>query len=63
MEHLLTNIQTLKYWPVYTILRGQVVWDQASGGLVGKKGQGQFLHRGVSTLRGSLSEAEWEVKF
>lgn len=32
-------------WPRYTILRGEVVWDQEKG-IVGKMGFGQYLKRG-----------------
>ncbi|KAF2169183.1 hypothetical protein M409DRAFT_20406 [Zasmidium cellare ATCC 36951] len=32
-------------WPRYTILRGEVVWDQEKG-IVGQKGFGQYLKRG-----------------
>jgi dihydropyrimidinase len=32
-------------WPRYTILRGEIVWDQAKG-VVGKIGYGNFLKRG-----------------
>lgn len=32
-------------WPRYTILRGQVVWDQSKG-IVGGKQYGQYLRRG-----------------
>ncbi|KAK4503587.1 hypothetical protein PRZ48_004502 [Zasmidium cellare] len=32
-------------WPRYTILRGEVVWDQEKG-VVGEKGFGQYLKRG-----------------
>ena len=32
-------------WPRYTILRGQIVWDQAKG-IVGKMDYGQYLKRG-----------------
>lgn len=32
-------------WPRYTILRGQIVWDQAKG-IIGKLGHGQYLKRG-----------------
>jgi dihydropyrimidinase len=52
----------LKQWPRYTILRGAVVWDREGGGLVGKKGYGQFLKRGDSCLKGSLSDKEWNVE-
>jgi dihydropyrimidinase len=54
--------RTLKQWPRYTVLRGEVVWDRENGGLVGKKGYGEFLKRGVSSLAGSKSEAEWSVE-
>ncbi|PQE31052.1 dihydropyrimidinase protein [Rutstroemia sp. NJR-2017a WRK4] len=52
----------LKQWPRYTILRGEVVWDRDGGGVVGKKDYGQFLKRGESCLKGSLSEEEWNVE-
>lgn len=35
----------VKNWPRYTIIRGEVIWDQEKG-VVGKKGFGQFLKRG-----------------
>ncbi|KAG4435896.1 hypothetical protein IFR05_008627 [Cadophora sp. M221] len=54
--------KTIKQWPRYTILRGEVVWAKDEGGLVGKKGYGQFLKRDVSSLAGSLSEEEWDVE-
>ena len=54
--------KTLKQWPRYTILRGQVVWDRDHGGLVAKAGDGKFLHRGPSYLKGSLSEEEWDIR-
>ncbi|TKA22701.1 hypothetical protein B0A50_07794 [Salinomyces thailandicus] len=50
-----------KQWPRYTILRGQVVWDRDHDGLLGKPGQGHFLHRGPSTLKGSLSNEPWDI--
>ncbi|KAF2152135.1 D-hydantoinase [Myriangium duriaei CBS 260.36] len=53
--------KTLKQWPRYTILRGEVVWDRDGGGLLGKKGYGQFLPRGESSLQGSLSDREWDI--
>lgn len=52
----------IKQWPRYTILRGEVVWDKDHGGIVGKKGYGQFVKRGVSTLAGSRSDQEWNVE-
>lgn len=54
--------KTVKQWPRYTILRGEVVWDRDGDGLIGKAGYGQFLHRGQSTLKGSLSEQEWDIR-
>lgn len=54
--------RTLKQWPRYTILRGQVVWDRENGGIVGTKGYGKFLERGISTLAGSKSQEEWSVE-
>ena len=32
-------------WPRYTILRGEVVWDRDGGGVVGKKGYGEYVKR------------------
>ncbi|KAH7364480.1 D-hydantoinase [Rhexocercosporidium sp. MPI-PUGE-AT-0058] len=54
--------KTIKQWPRYTILRGEVVWAKDEGGLVGKKGYGRFLKRDVSSLAGSLSNEEWNVE-
>ncbi|KAH6666641.1 hypothetical protein B0J14DRAFT_629755 [Halenospora varia] len=54
--------RTINQWPRYTVLRGEVVWARDEGGLVGKKGYGEFLERGVSTLKGGLSEEEWDVE-
>ena len=54
--------KVMKQWPRYTILRGEVVWAKDEGGLVGKKGYGQFLERGVSSLAGPKSKAEWNVE-
>lgn len=54
--------RTMKQWPRYTILRGEVVWDKDNGGLVGKKGYGQFLKRDVSSLAGPRSKEEWNVE-
>lgn len=42
--------QKVRNWPRYTILRGKVVWDRDGGGLVAKKGFGQFLKRESSSL-------------
>lgn len=38
-------------WPRYTILRGTVVWDRDSGGIVGQRGFGQYLKRQSGSLR------------
>ena len=54
--------KTLKQWPRYTLLRGEVVWDRDGGGLLGEAGQGKFLQRGASTLKGSLSASPWDIK-
>lgn len=37
-------------WPRYTILRGKLVWDRDGGGVIGGKGDGGYLKRGMSTL-------------
>lgn len=37
-------------WPRYTILRGRVVWNRDEGGILGRKGNGEFLKRGKSSL-------------
>lgn len=53
----------LKQWPRYTILRGEVVWDRDNGGVVGRKGYGKFLARGISSLGGSLMpEKDWNPR-
>ncbi|BFZ62541.1 hypothetical protein YB2330_003642 [Saitoella coloradoensis] len=49
----------VRNWPRYTILRGEVVWDKDGEGLVGKKGYGEFVMRGISTLAGPKSKEEW----
>jgi dihydropyrimidinase len=54
--------RTMKQWPRYTVLRGEVVWAKDEGGLVGRKGYGQFLKRDVSSLAGSRSDVEWDVQ-
>ena len=52
----------VKQWPRYTILRGEVVWDKDHGGLLGKKGYGSFVGRGVSSLPGPRAEGDWDVE-
>ncbi|KAE9570651.1 D-hydantoinase [Colletotrichum fructicola] len=42
--------RSVRNWPRYTILRGNVVWDRDGEGIVAPKGVGQFLKRGSSTL-------------
>jgi dihydropyrimidinase len=55
--------QTLRQWPRYTILRGEVIWDRDNGGVVGKKGYGVFLERGVSSLAGPLRpDRDWNSR-
>ncbi|KAF2767315.1 D-hydantoinase [Teratosphaeria nubilosa] len=54
--------RTFEQWPRFTILRGQVMWDRDSGGLVGKSGQGTFVRRGPSSLRGPLSDEPWDIR-
>lgn len=49
-------------WPRYTILRGKVVWDRDGGGLVGEKGVGRFLKRGVGELGVRRAKGEWNVE-
>ena len=39
---------SVENWPRYTILRGEVIYEE--GKVLGKKGQGQFLKRGKSSL-------------
>jgi dihydropyrimidinase len=52
----------MKQWPRYTVLRGKVVWAKDEGGLIGKKGYGRFLERGVSSLPGPRSKEKWNVE-
>ena len=54
--------KTMKQWPRYTVLRGEVVWAKDEGGLLGTKGYGQFLERGASSLAGPRSKEEWNVE-
>ncbi|KAI9053419.1 hypothetical protein LZ554_002377 [Drepanopeziza brunnea f. sp. 'monogermtubi'] len=62
VDHTPYEGRTMKQWPRYTVLRGEVVWAKDEGGLVGKKGYGQFLKRNVSSLKGSRKEGEWNVE-
>jgi dihydropyrimidinase len=54
--------KTLTQWPRYTVLRGEVVWARDEGGVLGKKGYGQFLKRDLSVLAGSRGEEDWDVE-
>lgn len=36
-------------WPRYTLLRGEIVWDQSKG-IVGRMGDGQYLKRGKGQI-------------
>jgi len=51
----------MKQWPRYTILRGEVMWDKDNGGLLGKRGYGNFVRRSQSSLAGSRSKGEWDI--
>lgn len=53
--------RVLDQWPRWTVLRGQVVWDREGGGLVGRKGYGEFVRRGLSTLPGPKAQGDWDV--
>jgi dihydropyrimidinase len=50
----------LNQWPRYTILRGEVVYDRERGGVVGRKGYGEFVERGKSSLNGP-TRGDWDV--
>ncbi|KAG9241641.1 D-hydantoinase [Calycina marina] len=54
--------QTIKQWPRYTILRGEVVWDKDNGGITKPKGYGKFLKRDTSSLAGPRNAEEWDVE-
>ena len=54
--------QMLDQWPRYTILRGQVVWDRDNGGLLGKKGYGEFVRRDMSSLGGPKKQGAWDIE-
>jgi dihydropyrimidinase len=41
---------TVKNWPRWVFLRGDLAWDRDNGGIVGDKGKGEFLKRAVSTM-------------
>ncbi|KAF2462427.1 D-hydantoinase [Lineolata rhizophorae] len=61
-DHTPYEGKTLKNWPRYTVLRGEVVYDHDGAGIVGKKGYGQFLKREKSSLPGPRSDAEWDIR-
>lgn len=54
---------TFTNWPRYTILRGKVVWDRDTGGIVGNKGYGKFIRRSTSTLNGIWKTVEEKGAF
>lgn len=60
VDHTPYEAKRLTQWPRYTVLRGKVAWDRDGGGLVGGQ-DGVFLPRGPSSLKGSLSDKEWDV--
>lgn len=60
VDHTPYEGRTLTQWPRYTVLRGKVAWDRENGGLVGGQ-DGVYLPRGPSSLKGCLSEKEWDV--
>ena len=37
-------------WPRKVLLRGKLVWDRDSRGILGRKGDGQFMKRGKSSI-------------
>ena len=47
-------------WPRYTIIRGEVVWDRDNGGIVGRKGYGQYVKRKRSLFCNDMPE--WDVE-
>jgi dihydropyrimidinase len=48
-------------WPRYTILRGEVIYEE--GEVLGKKGKGEFLKRGKSTLSSPGNKFLSELRF
>ncbi|KAH9903525.1 hypothetical protein F4778DRAFT_780912 [Xylariomycetidae sp. FL2044] len=40
----------VRNWPRWVFLRGKLAWDRDGEGVVGAKGDGQFLKRGKSTI-------------
>ncbi|KAF2168153.1 hypothetical protein M409DRAFT_65656 [Zasmidium cellare ATCC 36951] len=54
--------KVVRQWARWTVLRGRVVWERDGVGLVGRKGEGVFVERGGSSLRGRVRGEEWEVR-
>ncbi|PCG90710.1 Hydantoinase/dihydropyrimidinase [Penicillium occitanis (nom. inval.)] len=52
--------QIVSNWPRYTLVRGEVVWDRDNGGVVGRKGYGEFIKRGPSAF--CREQPEWDVE-
>jgi dihydropyrimidinase len=51
----------IRNWPRYTILRGEVVFDRDGEGLVGRKGYGEFVKRGKSSLPGPVRPGDFDI--
>ncbi|KAK3168267.1 hypothetical protein OEA41_004713 [Lepraria neglecta] len=54
--------RVVRNWPRYTVLRGKVVWERDGVGVLGEKGWGRFLRRGVSSLGGGSKKEAWDVE-
>lgn len=52
--------RSVSQWPRYTIVRGEVVWDRDNGGIVGRKGYGQFVKRDKSYF--CEEQGEWDIE-
>ncbi|ESW98128.1 hypothetical protein KL918_004129 [Ogataea parapolymorpha] len=46
-------------WPRYTILRGSVVWDRDSNGLLASKSTGQYVKRAISSMPGPVGKLSY----
>lgn len=54
--------RSITNWPRYTIIRGRVVWDRDNGGIVGKKGYGQFIKRNAAVGVWEQVEGEFDLE-
>jgi dihydropyrimidinase len=52
----------IRNWPRYTILRGEVVWDRDNGGIVGRRGFGQFVKRGPAVGLWDNMDEEFDLE-